>query len=692
MPDQTNALFADGTNPGDALTCHTPLIMPGGDSIIAQFSPIIGPPNAIGYSATNDALYLYPFTYAGQNGYGYCLNHGLAGPQGSFGNVAASQVISGGPVIERAVSFIIANTPAPPDGDPEGLADFWSMLGVNCGSGWDAYAIAQMAVWTVLGQVVLNSFEFLTPNNPCLMQAYGNLVSLAMQYGSGSLDCGSSAGGGSGGSTGCCNCTCGGDYTCGGCKCAPDNCPGCDPCGLRLGCQIGKIYCCNTSTPVTDQSATYLAFAGCANDLRECCGRVVLGPFKLLSSNSGTPDITLVPCNGCAGADIQLTDFCCNILAQPPEIGDEFYIAFRPPCTRYCFDLCAEMETTSSSVYYFRYNGPAQLQNMGVPLRRRDKRQTCIHLCIDITPEPPPPGPEPWWEHILVNNNNNNNNNDSSNNDNNDNNNNLISNLMSSLLNNLLGSNMMSSGLGLGAGLGAGLGGLGGLAGFGGLGGLGYFGSPGGGFPLPWGLFPPGTTPCPPPACGGPNPCCCPPPCPGPMPYCCPCPEPCCCPPPYPLCPPACMPWPQTCPPPCLLPYPYIPEPALAAYPASLIYQTLPLPAPCFCPPCAPWEDGNAQQAVQQVYSPITVVMPPDPWAQGGAPQAFPQPYYFMPPVSQAFSSPPRPAPPPYHPPAPVPTPPLLPEFSGAPRPDMSALAFEGGDLPEQFYRDWYGE
>jgi hypothetical protein len=38
--------------------------------------------------------------------------------------------------------------------------------------------------------------------------------------------------------------------------------------------------------------------------------------------------------------------------------------------------------------------------------------------------------------------------------------------------------------------------------------------------------------------------------------------------------------------------------------------------------------------------------------------------------------------------------PPLLPEFSSAPRPDLSSFAFEdsSNDLYDQFYRDWYGQ
>jgi len=37
--------------------------------------------------------------------------------------------------------------------------------------------------------------------------------------------------------------------------------------------------------------------------------------------------------------------------------------------------------------------------------------------------------------------------------------------------------------------------------------------------------------------------------------------------------------------------------------------------------------------------------------------------------------------------------PPLLPQFSGAPRPDLSSITYDdySGDPYDQFFRDWYG-
>ena len=761
------------SNPGDAATCHAPLIMPPDNSLHATFTGMTSP---MPYMTTDGQIYMFPGTVNGVDVYGFCVDHALPAPIGSFGNISIDVALNGQTQATKlAVAFVIANVPRLPTDD---AVEFFQMLGLPCATGfngYDARSVGRYVIYALLGQLSggLAGLQFIDrpgypPIDPakadCLKEACQILFEMALAYGAGTLDCGpgggpgggGNAGAGSGGANACCNSVCGSNYTCGGCGCSADKCTCNDPCGLRMGCQIGKIYCCNTNQAVTDMSDTYLVFVGCANDLRECCGRVVVGPFKLASSNRGTPDISLVPCNGCPGADIQLTDFCCNILAEPPAIGDEFYVAFRPPSCRYCFDLCATMETTSVAVYFFREAGNAAVQRQGLSFPRTDTRTTCIHICIDITPEPPPPGPEPWWEHILVNNNNNNNNNDSSNNDNNDNNSNLISNLVESLLTNLLSSSNMMGGM-LGRGFGPGPPfppGIGpwppGAGPF--PPGPGPFPpgpGPCDGFPFPWKLFPPGTTPCPPLGCGGPNPCCCcnkspcccPPPCPNNC--CCPCPPPypppCWCPPPYPACPPPCPPWPCPCPEPCFLPYPYIPEPGFIIQPAIPTYQAVPMPVPCFCPPPVPAfqqpsmppfqpfpqpyppmpmpyppfypyaEDGGDAQPVQQVYNPVTVVVPPpdppqppvvimpeaDPWVQYGAPpMAFPQ-HMGMPFPSSAgpVFPPPQPPPQPFYPPVIEPMPLLLPEISSAPRPDLSAFNFADdgpSDLYDQFYRDWY--
>jgi len=92
------------------------------------------------------------------------------------------------------------------------------------------------------------------------------------------------------------------------------------------------------------------------------------------------------------------------------------------------------------------------------------------------------------------------------------------------------------------------------------------------------------------------------------------------------------------------------------------------------------------QQPFQQPYLPMQQPFMP-------MQQEYPQPMPFQQPFPQY--APPQPAQQVYNPvtvvvpPPAQPMPPLLPEFSSAPRPDLSPFALEGFD---QFYRDWYGQ
>ncbi|MDR2647195.1 MAG: hypothetical protein LBB67_03615 [Oscillospiraceae bacterium] len=443
--------------PGDPNKfCTEPLIMPGNNKITAEFPSdstrrcdAANPCSfysIAGLGAKISIPNFFSYKMDGVVHWGFCLNymkHYLTGP---FGNVDISNAIPETRLIQLAVSFAIANAPTSPFDAATG-ADFFDVFDASgCAglNGFDAYAVVQAVVWALIEQVDINDVVFTenistctTPpcaidKFPCLKTAANNLYAMAIAYGTGNLDCGDASAGSSGGSSASGNCAC---VNCGSNK--RDGCS--DPGGLRLGCQIGDIFCCNTDSAVTDQSDTYLTFVGCPNDLRECCGRVLIGPFKLASSNTGNPDISLTPCDGCQGADITLTDYCCKTLEEPVRIGQEFYITFRPPCCKYCFDLCAEMATTSVAVYYFK-SQDAAAQAMGGPVPTEERKKTCIHICIDLTPPqpnplPPPEGGDRLLEHILINNNNNNNNNNSNANNNNSN----VSSLLTNLLNKLLG-------------------------------------------------------------------------------------------------------------------------------------------------------------------------------------------------------------------------------------------------------------
>ncbi|MCL2299341.1 MAG: hypothetical protein FWC27_04250 [Firmicutes bacterium] len=90
--------------------------------------------------------------------------------------------------------------------------------------------------------------------------------------------------------------------------------------------------------------------------------------------------------------------------------------------------------------------------------------------------------------------------------------------------------------------------------------------------------------------------------------------------------------------------------------PAIPTYQAMPMPAPCFSPP------------------PV-MMPPPDPWQQYSAPRQPAPPAPPAPPVPPPFT-------------LPEPLPPLLPEFSSAPRPDFTPFA----DDYDRFCQDWYGQ
>jgi hypothetical protein len=570
---------------------------------------------------THHRLNLFGLTINGEQKYGFCLDHDKDAPSGSYANLTITEALPKQTDAQRcAIAFVIANTPDLPTADDQ-AADYFTMLGVDPAglNGWDAYAVTQAVIWAIQGTATIPDAPILLPGNNVagfspmcsstdavqvpnpkadrLVQAAGAMFSMSSRWaagdssicgaGGGSAGCnlagggtraGSTGGGSSGsGSTGaggtctCCTKDCGGNCSgscSAGCACCKDS-----PC-LDLGCQLGKVMPCITSTPPPAGSATYLQFVTCPNDIRELCGRVLLGPFKVEGNNNGNPDISFVPCQGCDALDLDVTDYC----GRPKEaaIGEEFYIVIRPPCCRYCFDIKASMLMDSKKVYFFKKLTTDELQPLGVPYRDQEYKETSIHICIDICPElppPPPPEPEPWWEHILVNNNNNNNNNDSSNNSSN-----LLNSLVSNLLNSLLSSNLSGNMMGGGAFPG------------------GAF--PGGAFPGGgWPMFPPNPwmpwTPRDPFAFLAPDPYCLltPPNCPAYQ--CCPLPVPCCVPPP-------CYP-PPADPPPVTVVMPSAAPPAVVLRPGHSTTQQPPHtlvnqqqtclpPPPDFCP----WGAGAA--------------------------------------------------------------------------------------------------
>lgn len=688
--------------------CDVPLIMPANNSITVTFDASrtyrcgasgVAPPEsrfmAVDFAVGGDSgLNMYGFTWNGQHLYGFCLDHTRNMPSGPYANISMEAAMPrASRQVQLAVSFAIAQAPLTIT-DDEGARELMEMLGAPCAyevNGYDIWGMVQATIWCLLGQGSPDTVHF--ENCPegtaspgklqCLDDAMNALYSMAFDYANGSLDCGEVSGAGGAGGVAQANfggcramAACGGcgSGNCGACGGGGNACTTCGgeegegfcPARACCGCQAGKLFVCYTGGRNTDQSDTYLVFTGCVNDMREHCGRILLGPFMLDASNPGVPSLEIVPCEGCPPVHLTLTDFCGCRLETPPETGQEFYIAFQPPCIRYCFDLKASMWTLASAVYYFRRPGANYLQPIGVPFEEERYRETSIHICIDLTPPLPPPPPPPPVEIFLKNDNNNNNNN---NNDLNDNN---SSNLLSNALESMLNSN---AGVDLSGVLGGLLGGFGGPGGFGPGGPVGcapVWGGPGmpGMMPGMWpgmagwpGFGPgPGMSPCGP--CAPNEPFCIPPPAfPPPRPC-----EP--CPPliPPPAFPPPCMPCMPPCPPPCPPPWP---QPCPAPCPPC----PSPLPQPC-APPCPPGSPPWPQ--------PCAAPCPPGPppWPQPCMPPC--------PPCSMPWPqpcAPPMPPCPPRRMPRQAVTDPrlLLPQVSSAPRPDFANLEFD-----DNFFRDWY--
>ncbi|MDR0531441.1 MAG: hypothetical protein LBG83_05185 [Oscillospiraceae bacterium] len=672
VPHATSILpYRDVMARAQSELCSAPIIHPADNSLNVTFFDPVGrcdgaPPvntprqsrfTAEGFStgAFTSPMRYYGCTINGVPTFGFCLDHTKATPVGSYGNVDMPQAFPIGTSLSvmLAVSYAISVAPTDLLGAATEGQEMFNLLGNACTNemnSYDAWGVVQAVVWCLLGQGDPSSIRFINcPDTPpgtggtlspaklqCLSDAVQVLYQLASDYGNGNLSCGGGPGttnSGSGGGSGGCACNCPEGETAG---------------GLRMGCQLGKVFYCNTDSANNSGSDTYLVFVGCANDLRELCGRVLLGPFKLDSTNAGNPTISLVACDGCTSPDIALTDYCGCKLSDPPAIGDEFYITFRPPCTRFCFDLKASMLTTRNSVYYFRKTADDRPQPIGLPRRETVQKETSVHVCIDLTPEtppPPPPEPEPWWEHILINNNNNNNNND--NNDNNSNllNSSTLSSLVNTALENLIGSLLLSGGAAA----------VGPAAPF--------PGPPPGPFPGPPpfpGPFPGGMPPAgPPDGCAFPG---APMPGPGGLPV------------PGGLLPKPCAPAPPY-PPPC--PPPYMPPPPPPYIPP------MPPPEPCLPDPCC---------------NTVNVYLPPAPQPGSPMPPQIPQPPWpaaFAPADSMFFGSP-------WVQPPPMPTPTaapvlLLPERSSAPHPAFPPPPPNENDAASQaayydFFREWYQE
>ena len=129
----------------------------------------------------------------------------------------------------------------------------------------DAYAVVQIAIWVLLGQISPNEVYFLDcstgavhPKSDRLRAAVMNLLEKAGSYSDTAsqppIPANTSSGSSSGGTA------CSGNLSCGSRK---------------------LIECCNKGTVPSDTAVPYLIFQGCPDQVRCVCGRLLIGPWKL---------------------------------------------------------------------------------------------------------------------------------------------------------------------------------------------------------------------------------------------------------------------------------------------------------------------------------------------------------------------------------------------------------------------------
>ena len=195
----------------------------------------------------------------------------------------------------------------------------------------DAYAAVQIALWVLLGQIAPDEVYFLDcttgnthPKSDRMRAAVLGLLRLAGEYVDTEPE-------------------------------RPEPVAGNQCCKENTG-----IKCCNKSTLPTDTTAPYFIFEGCPDEVRTVCGRMLVGPFRILSNFDGRPEITVTPFCGC-GEDYSATfmDFCGNPISDP-VIGQEFYIALRTRGKYACFTVTAAFAGTVTRVITLEPQSTAQ--------------------------------------------------------------------------------------------------------------------------------------------------------------------------------------------------------------------------------------------------------------------------------------------------------------------------------------------
>ena len=187
----------------------------------------------------------------------------------------------------------------------------------------DAYAAVQVAIWVLLGQISPSEAVFLNcsdgaahPKSDRLNQTVLRLIEMAGNFADTAAQPAYSYPPGTGASC----------------------------------CRQEFIYCCNTGTIPSNPSESYLVFHGCPSEIRNVCGRLLVGPFSLRSSLTGTPVLTIETfCNCGEDFSASFMDFCGNPITSP-AVGQEFYIALRLVHNAMCFRVNASLSGTVTRV------------------------------------------------------------------------------------------------------------------------------------------------------------------------------------------------------------------------------------------------------------------------------------------------------------------------------------------------------
>lgn len=218
----------------------------------------------------HNQIFQFRLTQNGVTGYTYCLDKFADGPYNDVPYESAPFETIFTAATERQkqmLAWILANTfPSASSSETFRLtgtdASAAPVLNDN-----DAYAVVQIAIWVLLGQIATEEVYFLDcttdvrhPKSERLRQAVLELLSLAGNFADSASSSSSTL------------------------AVKPAYC-----------CKKTPIDCCNTGEIPSPANKPYLVFSGCPDDLRIVCGRPLIGPFMLQSNFSGKPSITIEP-------------------------------------------------------------------------------------------------------------------------------------------------------------------------------------------------------------------------------------------------------------------------------------------------------------------------------------------------------------------------------------------------------------